>query len=195
MVAPHFGHTTMLTSTFQSSSQKQTLGGLPTARDDYADFRKITQKNRAQLWQQRLSAVLHRHLADPDFDIDQLAQQLSLTRSTLLRRCKLLLDNTPSDCLREFRLQQAHRLLTQGFGQVTEIALAVGYDSLSSFTRAFKTHFGMTPRQVSPNRRHVRQVSPNRRHGQQVSPNRRHGGHAREQFFSEQDSAATSAPN
>jgi AraC-like DNA-binding protein len=47
--------------------------------------------------------------------------------------------------LRKLRLDEARNLLEKGNSNVTEAALAVGYNSISSFTRAFSEHFGLNP--------------------------------------------------
>ncbi len=47
--------------------------------------------------------------------------------------------------LRKIRLEKARHLLEEGGLNVTEAALAVGYNSLSSFSRAFSAHFGLKP--------------------------------------------------
>ena len=47
--------------------------------------------------------------------------------------------------LRKMRLEEARRLLEKGDMNVTEAALAVGYNSISSFSRAFSAHFGSKP--------------------------------------------------
>ena len=59
-----------------------------------------------------------------------------------------LLGMSPSEYLRDVRLKRAHTLLQQSAGNISEIAYAVGFDSLSSFTRAFKTRYGVAPSHV-----------------------------------------------
>ncbi len=56
--------------------------------------------------------------------------------------------DTPTDLIREFRLCRAKEMLEQKSGNVSEIALEVGYSSLSYFTRSFKAAFGVLPSEV-----------------------------------------------
>lgn len=95
----------------------------------------------------RLSAYLDRHGHEPDFDFDRLAAALHLSRSSLQRHCQADLGTTPAEQLRRYRLQRAHDLLVQGAGSVSEIAYAVGYGNLSSFSRAYREHHGVAPSQ------------------------------------------------
>lgn len=50
--------------------------------------------------------------------------------------------------IRRLRLEQAARRLLGSTQNVTNIALAVGYETPSAFTKAFKLHFGVSPSQL-----------------------------------------------
>ena len=99
-------------------------------------------------WRQRLEQHVAAQLHDPAFGVEALADRMHTERSHLFRRCKELVGMSPSDYLREARLAHAHRLLEAAAGNISEIAYASGFDSLSSFTRAFKARFGTPPSQV-----------------------------------------------
>ena len=47
--------------------------------------------------------------------------------------------------VRRIRLERAGRKLRMGAVDITEVALAAGYDSHASFSKAFKQHFGLSP--------------------------------------------------
>lgn len=47
--------------------------------------------------------------------------------------------------VRSVRMERAGRKLRMGAVDITEVALAAGYDSHASFARAFKRHFGLCP--------------------------------------------------
>ena len=53
---------------------------------------------------------------------------------------------SPSEYLTELRLRRAATLLVSTNLSVSEIALEVGYLSLSHFSRVFRERFGKTPR-------------------------------------------------
>lgn len=50
-----------------------------------------------------------------------------------------------ADYIRSVRMERAGRKLRMGAVDITEVALAAGYDSHASFARAFKRHFGLCP--------------------------------------------------
>jgi signal transduction histidine kinase/CheY-like chemotaxis protein len=99
-------------------------------------------------WRQRLEQHVAANLHDPAFGVEALADRMHVDRSQLFRRCKETIGDSPSDILREARLAQGLRLLEQGAGNVSEIAYASGFESLSSFTRAFRARFGIPPSQA-----------------------------------------------
>jgi AraC family transcriptional regulator len=47
--------------------------------------------------------------------------------------------------IRRVRLERAGRKLRMGAVDITEVALAAGYDSHSSFSKAFKQQYGLSP--------------------------------------------------
>ena len=47
--------------------------------------------------------------------------------------------------VRRVRLERAGRKLRMGAVDITEIALAAGYDTHAAFGKAFKQHFGLSP--------------------------------------------------
>lgn len=101
-------------------------------------------------WRAKLDQVIAENLAESSFGVDELASAMHLDRSALFRRLKAQDGSSPADYLRERRLHRAHELLTAGAGNVSEIAYAVGFDSLSSFSRAFRTRFSCTPSELLP---------------------------------------------
>jgi signal transduction histidine kinase/CheY-like chemotaxis protein/AraC-like DNA-binding protein/ligand-binding sensor domain-containing protein len=101
-------------------------------------------------WRQRLDQHIAANLHDPGFGIEELAKALHADRTQLFRKCKEILGQSPSDYLRDTRLEHGRRLLEQAAGNVSEIAYACGFESLSSFTRAFKARHGLPPSHVRP---------------------------------------------
>ncbi len=110
-------------------------------------------ENPDQRWRSKLDAVIAEHMADPEFSVELLAQSMHADRSHLFRRCKELVAMSPSEYLRDQRLHRSYALLESAAGNVSEIAYAVGFDTLSSFTRAFKTRYGIPPSQVAISRK------------------------------------------
>ena len=49
--------------------------------------------------------------------------------------------------IRRLRMERAGRKLRMGAVDITEVALAAGYDSHAAFSKAFKGQFGVSPRE------------------------------------------------
>jgi AraC-like DNA-binding protein len=90
-------------------------------------------------------AAIEDRLSDPDLSVEQLASAVAVSRSTLYRRLKEHVDQTPSQFLRQVRIEHGARLLREGEGTVSEVAYAVGFESLSYFSRQFREHLGQPP--------------------------------------------------
>jgi AraC-like DNA-binding protein len=94
---------------------------------------------------ERLQKMVAENMRDEEFSIDQLAEQMNMSRSSFYRKFKALTDMTPVDYLKMCRLEQAATLLRQGI-RITEVAERVGFTSSSYFAKCFKGRFGVLPK-------------------------------------------------
>lgn len=92
----------------------------------------------------RMEVLLH--LGDPDFSVDALARRLGVSRSVLYRRVAEFHNAGPAELMRDLRLEQAARLLSESGEQISTIAYATGFRSVSAFSRAFSKKMGTSPR-------------------------------------------------
>ncbi|WP_281561734.1 two-component regulator propeller domain-containing protein [Thalassomonas sp. RHCl1] len=110
----------------------------------------ITEENKSswlaseQLFIDRYHKIITENIADSRLKVITIAQALNMTERQLTRKLKVLLNVTPADHLRNYRLDQAMDLLKQG-KSVTEITSATGFSSNSNFGRAFKAKFAVSP--------------------------------------------------
>ena len=79
------------------------------------------------------------------WSIDELADEIALSRSAFYERFVRLIGQPPMQYLTQWRMQVAANLMRQSRAPVAAIALDVGYESESAFTRAFKRQVGMPP--------------------------------------------------
>ncbi len=97
------------------------------------------------LFMERLQQMVADNMRDEEFSIDQLAEQMNMSRSSFYRKIKALTDLTPIEYLKMRRLEQAATLLRQGL-RITEVAERVGFTSSSYFAKCFKARFGVLPK-------------------------------------------------
>jgi signal transduction histidine kinase/ligand-binding sensor domain-containing protein/DNA-binding response OmpR family regulator len=89
--------------------------------------------------------IISANLEDPEFRVEALCREIGMSRTQLHRKLKAVAGRSAGDFLRAERLNKAAEMLGQGEGNVTEVAYAVGYRSLSQFAKAFREQFGMAP--------------------------------------------------
>lgn len=93
--------------------------------------------------------LIRERYANTELSVDDLADDLCVSRSTMFRRIKLLVGKSPVELLGEYRLNEAMRRLKESdYESVYEIAYAVGFSDPSYFGKRFKSYFGITPKQV-----------------------------------------------
>ncbi len=107
-----------------------------------------TKTDRAFL--ERVRDVMEEVLGDEELTIDDLARRLAVDRSNLYRRLHSLTGRSPSALLVERRLARAAELLTAGADSVGEVAYAVGFKTVSHFSRRFHARYGVSPSAFPP---------------------------------------------
>lgn len=99
-----------------------------------------------QAWRQKLAVQTDNGLADAEFSVLKLAKLMELSHAQLFRKLKLFTGKSPSQYIRERRLQQAKVLLITGQTYtVTATAKAVGLKDVAHFSKLFKERFGQSP--------------------------------------------------
>lgn len=97
---------------------------------------------------QKVNEVVRENLDNEDFSIEALGRAVAMSRSQLHRKIKAITDLSPSVYVRSLRLQEAHRLLEQKAGNISEVAFQVGIPNLAYFSRCFSEQFGFPPSEL-----------------------------------------------
>ena len=103
----------------------------------------ITQKDCE--FTEKLKVLLAERLADENFSIDSLADQLNMSRSSFYRKIKALSGISPNDYMKTIRMNRAAELIKEG-ARISEVAQQVGFTSSSYFAKCFKNQFGVLPK-------------------------------------------------
>lgn len=91
-------------------------------------------------------AVIEKNLDDPDFNIEVLGKKLLIGRGTLFRKIQALTGETPNQFIQSYRLERGAQLLRENYGNVTEVAMAVGFSSPQYFSKCFREKFHQSPK-------------------------------------------------
>ncbi|MEX2565581.1 MAG: two-component regulator propeller domain-containing protein [Cyclobacteriaceae bacterium] len=94
---------------------------------------------------QKVMVILEAQLADPSFDLGIFSRELGLSRVHLHRKLKSLTGQSPGDLIRTYRLKKAVILMEQQAGNISEVAYAVGFNSLTYFAKCFRNLYGQSP--------------------------------------------------
>lgn len=97
------------------------------------------------LFRFRFLEIVENRYGDSDFSIEDLSEQLALSRVHLYRKIKALFGMSPTDFLRSYRLNRALILLRQKQYNVSEIAYMTGFTSPAYFTKCFRIQYDTTP--------------------------------------------------
>ena len=84
---------------------------------------------------------------DSDLTLQLIADKFDFSYSNFSHYFKKEVNETFSSYLEKLRLKEAKSLLSESQLPINEIALNVGYSSPNSFTRAFKKHESLSPKQ------------------------------------------------
>ena len=96
----------------------------------------------------RVINYINANIDDPNLNVENLAEELKLSRSQLYRKIKALTGQTANEFIRKIRLDKAKELLENGSETVSEVGYKVGFSTPSYFTRCFKSEFGKLPTEV-----------------------------------------------
>lgn len=97
------------------------------------------------LFLQKLRQLLEAALDDPNLKADDIAKQISMSRSNLYAKLTAVTGMSFNLYLRSLRLQKAKLLLTTTTLNISEIAYEVGFKTPSYFSTQFKKTFGYAP--------------------------------------------------
>lgn len=93
--------------------------------------------------------IVEANMEDVLFSVEKMAEEMSLSRTQLLRKLKALTGLAPNDFIRDLRLQKAAEMIRQKADTITQIGYAVGFNDQSYFSKSFKKEFGETPTEYS----------------------------------------------
>lgn len=92
----------------------------------------------------KVTDIVKKNLAN-DFNVDSLCAALNMSRSSFYNKIKALTNQSPSDFVRQIRMNEASILLKTRKYTVAEVSDMLGYGDPKYFTDIFKKYYGTTP--------------------------------------------------
>ncbi len=84
-----------------------------------------------------------------DLTLEELAERSNYQRHFFIRKFKQIMQVTPYQYIKEYRMNTAFYLIQQGKHSIAAVAEKVGYSDTAGFSHAFKQHFGIYPKEVA----------------------------------------------
>ena len=91
--------------------------------------------------------IIDSQMSSEQFGVRKLCEEMHMSRSTLFRKLDALTGQSPVEFIRSMRLKRAASLLKQQYGNVSEVALEVGFSNPSYFTRMFREAYHFSPQE------------------------------------------------
>ena len=140
-----------LTKPFDTSELIARVAGLIASRRlvrvaALAEFQPVeTEEVPKDAFQQQLDQLILENLQDSGLNVVRLAELMIMDRTSLYRKCQKSTGMSPVAYIRQSRMQVAARLLKQNDMSVSEVAYAIGFESISYFSRVFRQEFNTSP--------------------------------------------------
>lgn len=96
----------------------------------------------------QITQTVENNISNEQFGVSELAQDIGMSRSNLLRKVKKHTNLSVSQFIRNVRLQHAKEMLQETSFTVSEISYKVGFGSPSYFIKCFGDYYGHPPGEV-----------------------------------------------
>ena len=146
--------------TRKAIKQRQDLNVEETLFYTNSDSRKLRQvfelpmedapapRSQDTIFAETLNEVIRKNMSNPNLKMEDLGEEVGLSRVQLYRKVKAITGQSPVELLRQMRLQRGYVLLTTTNKTVNEIAYEVGFGTPGYFSNCFKKQFGKYPTDV-----------------------------------------------
>jgi signal transduction histidine kinase/ligand-binding sensor domain-containing protein/AraC-like DNA-binding protein/AmiR/NasT family two-component response regulator len=116
---------------------------------DHLDFRipEIQSASMDDRFMEKIYKIIRENLRNFDFDAGMLHEKAGMSRVHLFRKLKALTGLSPGTLIRRVRLETGAMYLLNHSGNITEVSNSVGISNPSYFTKCFRRHFGMSPKE------------------------------------------------
>ena len=100
----------------------------------------------------KLLELMEKNMDNGDLVVDDLVQELAVSRSVFFKKLKTLTGLAPIEFIKEMRINRAVQLIETGEYSMTQISYMVGINDPRYFSKCFKQKMGMTPTEYKDKR-------------------------------------------
>lgn len=104
----------------------------------------------------KINQIVEANFSNVEFSIQELAEQLFVSRSGLFVKIKSLVGITPNEFIQLVRLKKAAQLIRENKYRINEVCYMVGFNNPSYFSKCFQKQFGKLPKDFrNPGKEHA----------------------------------------
>lgn len=129
---------------YLTQQHKETVDKYKTSISTLKEPNESLESHDQKLLKKAIS-VVENNIQDPQFSVEKMAMELGMSRTNMHRKIKSITGFPPSELIRSIRLRKAAKLILNKVDSASQIALLVGFDDYSHFSKTFKKHFGVSP--------------------------------------------------
>lgn len=97
------------------------------------------------LLMQKLMDMINKQLDNPEFNVEQMSEELNMSRTQLYRKVNAITGHAPKDLLRTIRLKKAVALFDRGERNISQVMYRVGFNNHSYFAKCFREQYQVNP--------------------------------------------------
>jgi AraC-like DNA-binding protein len=121
-----------------------TVFGIPQTQSEEPIPVKLNEID--QTFLNKLTQLMEKELSNSGLNINSISRELGFSRAGFYRKVKGLMDISPLDFLRNYRLRRAAEMIREGALSLNEVAEKTGFGTYSYFSVAFKKHYNISPK-------------------------------------------------
>ncbi len=111
------------------------------------DVSEVTHSTRDEQFLKNAIQIVHQQIADSDFNVAQFVDKMAVSRTLLHMKLKEIAGKSASEFIQSLRMKEAARLLKSDSSSISEISGQVGFQDPSYFSKCFKKHFNISPKE------------------------------------------------
>ena len=96
---------------------------------------------------EKIKQLIIQNLSNVEYNVDALSADLCMSRMSLYRKMRNIIQKSPTDLIRETRLEHAEMMLKTTDYSINEISDLCGFSYPSYFTKCFKEKYGKAPKE------------------------------------------------
>jgi len=128
---------------------KNTFDGSQLQEDK---VKQVAVESSDEILLKKIISYINENINNSDLNVEMIANSVGISRVHLYRKLKDLTNQSASDLIKNIRLKQAADLLVSKQISIAEVAYAVGFSNLSTFSTNFKNLYGESPKKYQDRR-------------------------------------------